>query len=69
MRAAGREPYPLTNRLLKRLVALYRRTGKIWSLELFERANDKRRLEARARIAEAICSLEDEGTASSASMK
>ena len=56
-----REPYPLTNRLLKRLVALYRRTGKIWSQELFERANDKRRLEARARIAEAICSLEDEG--------
>lgn len=56
-----REPYPLTNRLLKRLVALYRRTRKIWSQELFEIANDKRRLEARARIAEAICSLEDEG--------
>jgi hypothetical protein len=58
--AKERPSYPLTNRLLKRLVALYRRTGKIWCQELFERANDNRRLEARARIAEAICSLEDE---------
>jgi hypothetical protein len=56
-----REHYPLTSRLLKRLIALYRRTGRIWSAELFEKANHKRRLEARARIAEAICSLEDEG--------
>jgi len=55
-----REHYPLTSRLLKRLIALYRRTGRIWSAELFEKANHKRRLEARARIAEAICSLEDE---------
>ena len=61
MEPKKRPSYPLTNRLLKRLVALYRRTGKIWSQELFEIANDKRRLEARARIAEAICSLEDEG--------
>jgi hypothetical protein len=53
--------YPLTDRLLRRLVAMYRRTGKIWSIELFERSNEKRRLEARTRIAEAVCTLEDEG--------
>jgi hypothetical protein len=57
-----REPYLLTDRLLKRLIALYRRTGRIWSIEQFEKANQNRKLEARARIAEAICELEDEGT-------
>ena len=57
-----REPYLLTDRLLKRLIALYRRTGRIWSIEMFEKANQNRKLEARARIAEAICELEDEGT-------
>lgn len=57
-----REPYLLTSRLLKRLIALYRRTGRIWSIEMFEKANQNRKLEARARIAEAICELEDEGT-------
>ena len=56
-----RESYPLTSRLLKRLVALYRRTKRVWSIEQFEIANQDRRLEARARIAEAIVSLEDEG--------
>ena len=57
-----REPYLLTDRLLKRLIALYRRTGRIWSIEMFEKANQNRKLEARARIAETICVLEDEGT-------
>lgn len=56
-----REHYPLTSRLLKRLVALYRRTGRIWSKEQFEKANQDKRLEARARVAEAIVNLEEEG--------
>ena len=56
-----REPYRLTDRLLKRLVALYRKTGKIWTIEEFEKANHDRRLEARARIAEAVVTLEDQG--------
>jgi len=56
-----REAYPLTSRLLKRLVAVYRRTGRIWSIEQFERANRDRRIGARARIAEAIVSLKAEG--------
>jgi len=56
-----REAYPLTSRLLKRLVAVYRRTGRIWSIEQFENANRDRRIGARARIAEAIVSLKAEG--------
>lgn len=56
-----REHYPLTSRLLKRLVAVYRRTGRIWSIEQFEKANQDRRMGARARIAEAIVSLKGEG--------
>lgn len=56
-----REHYPLTSRLLKRLVAIYKRTGRIWSIEQFEKANQDKKLEARARIAAAIQSLKDEG--------
>jgi hypothetical protein len=55
------EPYRVTDRLLKRLIALYRKTGKLWTVEEFEKANHDRRLEARARIAEAIINLEDQG--------
>jgi hypothetical protein len=55
------EPYRVTDRLLKRLMALYRKTGKLWTVEEFEKANHDRRLEARARIAEAIINLEDQG--------
>ena len=54
--------YPLTSRLLKRLVALYKKTGRIWSIEQFEKANEDKKLEARARIAQAIQSLKEEGT-------
>lgn len=49
-----REPYPLTARLLKRLVGIYKKTGRVWSIEQFERANEKSKQEARERIAEAI---------------
>jgi len=55
------EPYRLSERLLKRLIALYRKTGKLWTVEEFEKANHDRRLEARARIAEAVVTLEDQG--------
>ena len=49
-----REPYPLTARLLKRLVGIYKKTGRVWSIEQFERANENSKQEARERIAEAI---------------
>ncbi|MBX9723626.1 MAG: hypothetical protein K2X81_19635 [Candidatus Obscuribacterales bacterium] len=56
-----REAYPLTSRLLKRLVAIYRRTGRIWSIAQFENANRDRRIGARGRIRDAIVSLKEEG--------
>jgi len=56
-----REHYPLTSRLLKRLVAIYKQTKRIWSIEQFEKANQDKKLEARARIAQAIQSLKAEG--------
>lgn len=55
------EPYPLTNRLLKRLIAIYKKIGKVWSIPQFERANEASSLEARDRIAEAIKQLREEG--------
>jgi hypothetical protein len=59
--AKERQPYPLTIRLLKRLVAIYKKTGRIWAVEQFERANVNSKLEARERIAEAIRQLIAEG--------
>ncbi len=56
-----REPYPLTPRLLKRLVGIYKKTGRIWSIPQFEKANQDRKIEARDRIAEAIKELRDQG--------
>jgi|GEM_PF-4177394 len=55
------EPYPLTERLLKRLEWLYQKTGKLWSVEELEKANIDRSLEARHRIAIAVAQLEAEG--------
>lgn len=56
-----REPYPLTPRLLKRLVGIYKKTGRIWSIPQFEKANQDRKIDARERIAEAIKELKEEG--------
>ena len=55
------EPYPLTERLLKRLEWLYQKTGKLWSIEELQKANIDRSLDARHRIAIAIAQLEAEG--------
>jgi len=56
-----REPYPLTSRLLKRLVGIYKKTGRIWSIPQFEKANQDRKIDARERIAQAIRELKEEG--------
>jgi hypothetical protein len=55
------EPYPITERLLKRLEWLYQKTGKLWSVEELEKANIDRSLDARHRIAIAVAQLEAEG--------
>ena len=48
------EPYPLTDRLLKRLKWLNSKTGKLWTVEELEKANLTRSLDARQRIAESV---------------
>jgi hypothetical protein len=59
--ANAKENYPLTERLLKRLQWLYKKTGKLWTVGELEKANIDRSLEARKRIAIAIAQLESEG--------
>jgi len=56
-----RTPYPLTERLLKRLLAHYRRTGKVWTVSEYEQANIDRMADARERIKAAILELEATG--------
>lgn len=55
------EPYRLTDRLLKRLLAIFRKTGKVWTVEEFKQANDDRKEEARQRIAEAVAIMQQQG--------
>ena len=55
------EPYRLTDRLLKRLLAIYRKTGKVWTVEDFKRANEDRRDEARCKIRAAVAQCLSEG--------
>jgi len=56
------EPYQLTERLLKRLEWLHKKTGKLWSIEELEKANIDRSFDARQRIALAVAQLEAEGS-------
>lgn len=49
-----REPYPLTERLLERLLEVYRMTGQLWEIPRLEAANNAREEEARERIKEAV---------------
>jgi hypothetical protein len=55
------EPYRLTDRLLKRLLAIYRRTGTVWTVEGFQRANEDRRDKARNKIRRAVSYCLSEG--------
>ena len=56
-----RTPYPLTERLLKRLLAHYRKTGKVWTVTEYEQANIDRMADARERIKAAILEMEETG--------
>lgn len=55
------EPYRLTDRLLKRLLAIYRKTGKVWTVDDFKQANEDRRDEARCKIRAAVDQCLNEG--------
>lgn len=60
-RPVVREPYPMTERLLKRLLEVYRTTGQLWTVERLEAANNEREREARERIRKAILWILDNG--------
>jgi len=55
------EPYPLTERLLKRLEWLYAKTGRLFTVEELAKANIERQMGARERIALAAAQIEEEG--------
>jgi len=55
------EPYPLTERLLKRLEWLYAKTGRLFTVEELAKANIERQMGARERIALAVAQMEEEG--------
>ncbi|MBX9692898.1 MAG: hypothetical protein K2Z81_10980 [Cyanobacteria bacterium] len=55
------EPYRLTDRLLKRLLDIYHKTGKVWTVEDFKQANDHRQEEARCKIRAAVAHCLEEG--------
>lgn len=55
------ESYVLTDRLVKRLTWLFRTTGKVWTVEELQKANDARSIDARQRITEAVAYLKMSG--------
>ncbi len=56
-------PYPLTDRLLKRLLEVYNKTGMLFEIDRMAEANNSRLEDARSRIKKAIEELFEEGTA------
>ena len=48
------QPYPLTDRLLKRLLEVYNKTGKLFEVDRMAEANKKREKSARERIKNAV---------------
>lgn len=54
-------PYPISDRLLERLLEVYRKTGRLFEIDRMAQANNKREMDARARIASAIKEIQEEG--------
>ncbi len=50
----ARKPYPLTDRLLKRLLEVYTKTGRLYEIDRMAEANRKREQSARIRIKNAV---------------
>lgn len=53
--------YPLTDRLLKRLLEVYNKTGKLFEIDRMAEANNKRQEDARCRIAQAVADIQKDG--------
>ncbi|MGD9683533.1 MAG: hypothetical protein AB7W16_20395 [Candidatus Obscuribacterales bacterium] len=58
---SARVSYPLTERSRERLVQLARRTGRLWHMDDFKKANEDRELDAREKIRDAVQELLREG--------
>lgn len=54
-------PYPLTDRLLKRLLEVYNKTGQLFEIDRMAEANNKREQAARDRIKAAIKKCQETG--------
>jgi hypothetical protein len=55
-------PYPMTERLIERLIDLSRGTGRIWSIDDLRKGNDRRQERARAKISYALGVLLQQGS-------
>lgn len=55
------EPYPMTDRLIKRLIEVYNKTGQLFEINRMAEANNKRQLAARDRIRAAVLKCEQSG--------
>ena len=54
-----RTPYPLTENVIERLIALCKSTGRTWSVDDLKKGNDGRTEQARKKIREAVQLLSD----------
>jgi hypothetical protein len=55
------ETYPMTDRLIERLIELYKSTGRIWSIEDLKKGNEGRSEKARTKIRAAVDHLRSQG--------
>jgi hypothetical protein len=55
------ETYPMTDRLIERLIELYKSTGRIWSIEDLKKGNEGRSEKARTKIRAAVNELRSKG--------
>lgn len=56
-----REPYPMTERAIEVLIARYKQTGRIWTMDDLKKGNDGREQNAREKITQAVKLLQSQG--------
>lgn len=56
-----RTPYAMTERAIERLIALYKSTGRVWSMDDLKKGNDGREAQATEKIRAAVQLLNDQG--------
>ena len=56
-----REAYPMTDRAVEVLIARYKQTGRIWTMDDLKKGNDGREQNAREKITQAVKLLQSQG--------